>query len=305
MRVGSGPRDQALEQVVRRPAPHRRAPGEGAPGPDQTVRPVPLSEGRGLFAGMTVRENLSLGRLARKTDGSPTSEVFAYFIPQRVEFINSADGKQYADIVAYMDVDLSTDLAALLPLKNGAFRPEFVGRKIGVILTGGNIDPRSPVIGRPPRWIPAPTPNAPASTSDPGARTMGQSDSSQSTASAPGEDFAYSGSAQTLAYFARSTDGGRSWEPARAIFAEHAPTVSHDDLRVGLAGGADAALVRWGLRWEAAATPMLGARLRHAVAADRDAVALPAAAPSIEIAVNACRPHDGRSAIRECSSARA
>ncbi|VWX52832.1 threonine ammonia-lyase [Novosphingobium sp. 9U] len=33
-------------------------------------------------------------------------------------------------------------LAALLPLKNGAFRPEFAGRKIGVILTGGNIDPR-------------------------------------------------------------------------------------------------------------------------------------------------------------------
>jgi threonine dehydratase len=33
-------------------------------------------------------------------------------------------------------------LASLLPLKNGAFRPEFAGRKIGVILTGGNIDPR-------------------------------------------------------------------------------------------------------------------------------------------------------------------
>jgi len=33
-------------------------------------------------------------------------------------------------------------LATLLPLKNGAFRPEFAGRKIGVILTGGNIDPR-------------------------------------------------------------------------------------------------------------------------------------------------------------------
>ena len=33
-------------------------------------------------------------------------------------------------------------LATLLPAKNGAFRPEFVGRKIGVILTGGNIDPR-------------------------------------------------------------------------------------------------------------------------------------------------------------------
>jgi ABC-type branched-subunit amino acid transport system ATPase component len=29
-----------------------------------------VPQGRGLFAGMTVRENLSLGRLARKTDGS-------------------------------------------------------------------------------------------------------------------------------------------------------------------------------------------------------------------------------------------
>jgi ABC-type branched-subunit amino acid transport system ATPase component len=28
-----------------------------------------VPQGRGLFAGMTVRENLSLGRLARKTDG--------------------------------------------------------------------------------------------------------------------------------------------------------------------------------------------------------------------------------------------
>jgi threonine dehydratase len=33
-------------------------------------------------------------------------------------------------------------LATLLPAKNGAFRPEFAGRKVGVILTGGNIDPR-------------------------------------------------------------------------------------------------------------------------------------------------------------------
>lgn len=33
-------------------------------------------------------------------------------------------------------------LATLLPAKNGHFRPEFKGRKIGVILTGGNIDPR-------------------------------------------------------------------------------------------------------------------------------------------------------------------
>ena len=33
-------------------------------------------------------------------------------------------------------------LACLLPVKNGAFRPEFVGKNIGVILSGGNIDPR-------------------------------------------------------------------------------------------------------------------------------------------------------------------
>lgn len=33
-------------------------------------------------------------------------------------------------------------LASMLPVKNGAFRPEFEGRKVGVILTGGNIDPR-------------------------------------------------------------------------------------------------------------------------------------------------------------------
>lgn len=33
-------------------------------------------------------------------------------------------------------------LATLLPVKNGAFRPEFRGRNVGVILSGGNIDPR-------------------------------------------------------------------------------------------------------------------------------------------------------------------
>jgi len=33
-------------------------------------------------------------------------------------------------------------LATLLPAKNGAFRPEFKGRNVGVILTGGNIDQR-------------------------------------------------------------------------------------------------------------------------------------------------------------------
>jgi len=33
-------------------------------------------------------------------------------------------------------------LATLLPTKDGNFRPEFRGRNIGIVLTGGNIDPR-------------------------------------------------------------------------------------------------------------------------------------------------------------------
>jgi ABC-type branched-subunit amino acid transport system ATPase component len=43
----------------------------GLPAPDIARLGVGyVPQGRGLFAGMTVRENLSLGRLARKTDGS-------------------------------------------------------------------------------------------------------------------------------------------------------------------------------------------------------------------------------------------
>jgi branched-chain amino acid transport system ATP-binding protein len=43
----------------------------GLPAPDISRMGVGyVPQGRGLFAGMTVRENLSLGRLARKTDGS-------------------------------------------------------------------------------------------------------------------------------------------------------------------------------------------------------------------------------------------
>ena len=43
-----------------------------------------VPQGRGLFAGMTVKENLSLGRLARKTDGShgvvwSEEQIFEYF----------------------------------------------------------------------------------------------------------------------------------------------------------------------------------------------------------------------------------
>jgi branched-chain amino acid transport system ATP-binding protein len=43
----------------------------GLPAPDIARMGIGyVPQGRGLFAGMTVRENLSLGRLARKTDGS-------------------------------------------------------------------------------------------------------------------------------------------------------------------------------------------------------------------------------------------
>jgi branched-chain amino acid transport system ATP-binding protein len=43
----------------------------GLPAPDISRLGIGyVPQGRGLFAGMSVRENLSLGRLARKTDGS-------------------------------------------------------------------------------------------------------------------------------------------------------------------------------------------------------------------------------------------
>jgi branched-chain amino acid transport system ATP-binding protein/branched-chain amino acid transport system permease protein len=53
-----------------------------------------VPQGRGLFAGLTVRENLSLGRLARKTDGShgvvwSEDQIFEYF-PQLKERMNVA-----------------------------------------------------------------------------------------------------------------------------------------------------------------------------------------------------------------------
>jgi branched-chain amino acid transport system ATP-binding protein len=57
----------------------------GLPAPDIARMGVGyVPQGRGLFAGMTVRENLSLGRLARKTDGSngvvwSEEQVLAYF----------------------------------------------------------------------------------------------------------------------------------------------------------------------------------------------------------------------------------
>jgi branched-chain amino acid transport system ATP-binding protein len=53
-----------------------------------------VPQGRGLFAGMTVRENLSLGRLARKTDGSDgvvwDEELILQYFPQLKERMNIA-----------------------------------------------------------------------------------------------------------------------------------------------------------------------------------------------------------------------
>jgi branched-chain amino acid transport system ATP-binding protein len=53
-----------------------------------------VPQGRGLFAGMTVRENLSLGRLARKTDGSHgvvwSEEQILQYFPRLKERINVA-----------------------------------------------------------------------------------------------------------------------------------------------------------------------------------------------------------------------
>ena len=50
-------------------------------------------------------------------------------------------------------------------------------------------------------------------------------------------------------------------------------------------GGADAALVRWGLDWERAGPTTLGARLRETRAGDRVARAVPRAAPVLALAV--------------------
>ena len=57
--LSSGAIEYAGGDISRLPAPDIARAGIGY-----------VPQGRGLFAGMTVRENLSLGRLARKTDGS-------------------------------------------------------------------------------------------------------------------------------------------------------------------------------------------------------------------------------------------
>jgi ABC-type branched-subunit amino acid transport system ATPase component len=57
----------------------------GMPAPDIARLGIGyVPQGRGLFAGMTVAENLALGRLARKTDGSngiawSEEQIFGYF----------------------------------------------------------------------------------------------------------------------------------------------------------------------------------------------------------------------------------
>jgi len=67
----------------------------GLPAPDIARAGIGyVPQGRGLFAGMTVRENLSLGRLARKTDGSHgvvwSEEQILEFFPRLKERIDVA-----------------------------------------------------------------------------------------------------------------------------------------------------------------------------------------------------------------------
>ena len=57
--AASGRIEFQSQDIARRPATEIARHGIGY-----------VPQGRGLFAGMTVRENLALGRLARKTDGS-------------------------------------------------------------------------------------------------------------------------------------------------------------------------------------------------------------------------------------------
>src|SRR6266478_5907154 len=69
----------------------------GLPAPDISRMGIGyVPQGRGLFAGMTVRENLSLGRLARKTDGSNGvvwvgEEILDYFPRLRERMDVAAD----------------------------------------------------------------------------------------------------------------------------------------------------------------------------------------------------------------------
>jgi branched-chain amino acid transport system ATP-binding protein len=83
--LSSGEIEYAGTDISRLPAPDIARAGIGY-----------VPQGRGLFAGMTVRENLSLGRLARKTDGSngvvwSEEQVLNYFPRLRERLDVAAD----------------------------------------------------------------------------------------------------------------------------------------------------------------------------------------------------------------------
>ncbi|MFG3592222.1 ATP-binding cassette domain-containing protein [Bradyrhizobium sp. RDI18] len=83
--LSSGTIEYAGMEISRLPAPEIARAGIGY-----------VPQGRGLFAGMTVRENLSLGRLARKTDGSngvvwDEAQILNYFPRLRERMDVAAD----------------------------------------------------------------------------------------------------------------------------------------------------------------------------------------------------------------------
>jgi len=81
--AASGSIDYRGADIARMPAPDIARRGVGY-----------VPQGRGLFAGMTVRENLALGRLARKTDGSDgvvwNEEQILHTFPRLKERMNVA-----------------------------------------------------------------------------------------------------------------------------------------------------------------------------------------------------------------------
>lgn len=81
--LGSGSIEYAGRQIAHLPAPDIARLGVGY-----------VPQGRGLFAGMTVRENLSLGRLARRTDGRDgavwSEEQILDYFPRLKERMNVA-----------------------------------------------------------------------------------------------------------------------------------------------------------------------------------------------------------------------
>jgi branched-chain amino acid transport system ATP-binding protein len=83
--LSSGTIEYAGRDISRLPAPEIARAGIGY-----------VPQGRGLFAGMTVRENLALGRLARKTDGSngvvwDEAQILDYFPRLRERMDVAAD----------------------------------------------------------------------------------------------------------------------------------------------------------------------------------------------------------------------